>query len=94
MNIPAGAPQLFGAACFTFGSLMLLNNRKTLGYFRLLLLPFSISSIAFFLYFLRNVIVTAPALRYLGSAFSFLMWGSWLTAVILILKRVERRESV
>jgi len=94
MNIPAGAPQLFGAICFTFGSLMLLNNRKTLGYFRLLLLPFSISSIAFFLYFLRNTIETAPALRYLGSAFSFLMWSSWLVAVILILKRVERKESV
>jgi len=47
MYLASGITQLFGAACFFFGLIMLLVHRKILGRFRVLFIPFSVSSITF-----------------------------------------------
>jgi hypothetical protein len=94
MYLAPGITQLFGAACFFFGLLMLLAHRKILGRFRVLFVPFSVSSIAFFIYFLRNVIEVPYPLGFIGDVFTFLMWGSWLWSVLSILRIVERKREI
>lgn len=93
MDIPAGAPQLFGAACFAFGLFLLISHRRELGRFRILFLPFSASLIAFFIYFLRNVVNFPYRLSILGDVFTFLMWGSWLLCTLRILRMIEMRRA-
>jgi hydrogenase-4 membrane subunit HyfE len=94
MYLAPGITQLFGAACFFFGLLMLLAHRNILGKFRVLFVPFSVSSIAFFMYFLRNVIEIPYPLDLIGNVFTFLMWGSWLWSVLSILRIVERKKEI
>jgi hypothetical protein len=93
MNIPGGTPQLFGAACFAFGMFLLTSHRRELGRFRILFLPFSVSLVAFFIYFLRNVIDLPDPFGILGNIFTFLMWASWLFCTLLILRMIEKRRA-
>jgi len=94
MYLPPGSLQLFGAACFWFGVMMLIRFRKTLGKLRVLFLPFLFSSLAFLTYFLRNVIEIPFPLSLTDNILTFLMWGSWLWTVVHILRAVENREDL
>lgn len=93
MDIPAGTPQLFGAVCFAFGLFLLVYRRRELGRFRILFIPFSVSFVAFFIYFLRNVIDLPYPFSILGNVFTFLMWVSWLFCTLLMLRMIETRRA-
>ena len=81
---------IFGAVSFLGGIVLILIYRKKIKRFTALLFPFCISFITFLSYSM-----TPPGpMDWITTAFTFLMWGSWLSVIFFLLKIVEKKREL